>query len=112
MAEQIPQAVLDRAKKLMAKDEEKAAKRVENLTKYPHAKPETLTFDTTSNKYSVEIECTKCGAARRVFTSDLFQVNVCEACAKEAKAERKAEKKAEIEAAKKYLAEQKAAKGE
>jgi hypothetical protein len=106
--EQIPEAVLERAKKLLAKDEEKAAKRQENLTKYPHAKAETLQFDSASNKYSVEITCTECGAeGRRVFTSDLFQVTTCEECAKKAKASRKAAKKAEIEAAKAYLASQK-----
>ena len=104
----ISPAILERAQKLMAKDEEKAAKRSENLAKYPHAKPDTLQFDSASNKYSVEIECTECGAeGRRVFTSDLFQVTTCEDCAKKAKAARKAEKKAEIEAAKAYLASQK-----
>jgi hypothetical protein len=108
MSEQIPEAVLERAKKLLAKDEEKAAKRQENLSKYPHAKADTLQFDSASNKYSVEIICTECmQEGRRVFTSDLFQVTTCEKCAKEAKAARKASKKAEIEAAKAYLASQK-----
>lgn len=106
---EISPAVLERAKKLLAKDEEKAAKRADNLGKYPHAKADTLSFDAASNKYSVEIVCTECGAeGRRVFTSDLFQVTTCEDCAKKAKASRKAAKKAEIEEAKAYLAAQKA----
>jgi hypothetical protein len=108
MENAISPAVLERAKKLLAKDEEKAAKRQENLSKYPHAKADTLAFDAASNKYSVEITCEECGAeGRRVFTSDLFQVTTCEDCAKKAKAARKAAKKAEIEEAKAYLASQK-----
>jgi hypothetical protein len=107
--QEISPAVLERAKKLMAKDEEKAAKRQENLSKYPHAQADTLQFDSASNKYSVEITCTECGTeGRRVFTSDLFQVTTCESCAKTAKAAKKAAKKKEIEEAKAYLAAQKA----
>ena len=108
MENEISPAVLERAKKLMAKDEEKATKRSENLGKYPHAKADTLQFDIAANKYSVEITCTECGAEdRRVFTSDLFQVTTCEACAKKAKKAKKDAKKAEIEEAKAYLASQK-----
>lgn len=54
--------------------------------KYPHALPGTLQFDETANKQSMQIKCVTCGdTKRRVFTSDLFQVNKCLACAKAAR---------------------------
>jgi hypothetical protein len=76
-----------------AKAKELVERRAELKVKYPHAKPETLQFDASANKYSVEIVCVKCGGTRRVFTSDLFQVSTCLACSKAAKADRKAAKK-------------------
>ena len=76
-----------------SKAKELATRKLDLKAKYPHAKPETLMFDASANKYSVEIVCTICGKSRRVFTSDLFQVSTCTECSKAAKADRKAAKK-------------------
>ena len=72
--------------------QEMETRRSEIAAKYPHADASTLQFDTAANKFSVEIVCAKCGAKRRVYTSDLFQVKTCVNCAKAAKAEAKAVK--------------------
>lgn len=71
--------------------------------KYSHAIPGTLMFDPAAGKQSIEIRCTQdgCDQTRRVFTSDLFQVRVCE----EHKA---AQRKAARDNAKKMLADFKA----
>lgn len=103
------EAVMALAQKIMAKKQEQAKKRVEEIgTKYPHADASTVQFDPTHNKYSVEITCTKCGAkGRRVYTSDLFQVRTCTKCADAVKADKRAEKKAAIKAALEMLRTQK-----
>lgn len=85
---QLSPEIVAAAKKLVAKREANLEKTRENLTKYPHAKADTLKFDDAAGKFSVEIECTKCGESRRVYTSDLFQVKTCVACAGEAKKEK------------------------
>ena len=109
----IPTAILERAKKMMAKDEENAAKRVADLTrKYPHADVSTLRVlphgVSGQTAYAVDITCVVCGKTHGpVFTSDLFQKKTCPDCYKVAAAEKKAAKKAEIEAVKAYLASQK-----
>jgi len=78
-----------------SKAKELAARKLELKAKYPHTNPETLRFDATANKYSVEMLCT-CGKTRRIFTSDAFQVRECVDCSKAAKTIRKAAKKALI----------------
>jgi hypothetical protein len=107
----ISPAVLELAKKLMAKDAEKASKRVEDLTrKYPHAEINTLRVlphgTSGQTAYAVDITCTVCGKTHGpVFTSDLFQKKTCPDCYKTEKAAKKAEKKAQIDEVKAYLAE-------
>lgn len=58
------------------------------IKKYPHAKAGTLYYSAATKKWTVEIACAKCKAARMVHTSDLFQVKLCRDCkgAKPAKA--------------------------
>lgn len=67
-----------------------------------------------ANKLTVEIECSKrgCKNTRRVATSDLHQVHLCDDCTKEARAKRRKERlkgKAEAKANKK--SRKQAAKG-
>jgi hypothetical protein len=50
------------------------------LKKYPHAKAGTLYYQPAAKKWTIEIACAKCKAARMVHTSDLFQVKLCVAC--------------------------------
>ena len=50
------------------------------IKKYPHAKAGTLFYSATRRKWTVSIACVKCGAARMVHTSDLFQVKLCTDC--------------------------------
>jgi len=50
------------------------------LKKYPHAKAGTLYYQPAAKKWTIEITCAKCKAARLVHTSDLFQVKLCVAC--------------------------------
>jgi hypothetical protein len=75
-----------------SKAKELVARKLELKAKYPHTNPETLRFDVSANKYSVEMLCA-CGKTRRIFTSDAFQVRECVDCSKAAKATRKAAKK-------------------
>lgn len=100
-ATQLSPEVIEQANKILAKREKDKAKRIENIrTKYPHADVETLEYDATAKKWSVEIECqhtdedgNKCGKRRRVYTSDLFQVKFCTEHSKQAReAKRKAKK--------------------
>lgn len=112
---EISPAVLERAKKLLAKDAENSAKREANIaTKYPHADVSTLRVlphgISGQTAYAVDITCTVCGVVHGpVFTSDLFQKSTCPACAGEAKKAKMAAKKAELDAAKAYLAAKKLA---
>ena len=81
------------AQKIAAqKAQEIEDRKADIAAKYPHADVSTLQFDSAANKFSVEIKCVKCGAKRRVFTSDLFQVRTCVACSKSMKAEIKVAK--------------------
>jgi hypothetical protein len=66
--------------------------------KYPHVVEGSLDFDSVTNKQFVQIECTHpgCGAQRRTFTSDLFQVTMCDDHRKEQAKARKAAKDARI----------------
>lgn len=100
--------ILAMAQKLNTKQDAKLAKTREGLSKYPHAKADTLEYNAEAKKYSVEIECTKCGKPRRVFTSDLFQITTCVDCAGEAKKEKQAAKKELIKAAMAKIAADKA----
>jgi hypothetical protein len=50
------------------------------IKKYPHAKAGTLYYSAATKKWTVEIACAKCKAARMVHTSDLFQVKLCRDC--------------------------------
>jgi len=70
------------------------------LDKYEHADVDTLEFDESANKYRVQIICTQCGARRWTFTSDLFQIKLCDGCRAEA---RKARKKIKGEELKRLL---------
>jgi len=73
----------------------------ENISaKYPHADVDTLTFDETAQKYRVQIICEECGARRWTFTSDLFQIKLCDGCRASA---RKARKKIKGEELKRLL---------
>ena len=63
--------------------------------KYPQADADSLRYDEAAGKFAVTINCEDCGDARDpVFTSDLFQVKKCKACAARAKAAKKLGKKA------------------
>lgn len=73
------------------------AKALARLAAFPQADASTLTWDSTAGKLKVQLTCATCGSLRWVFTSDLFQVRLCETCTE---AERKARKKARKEAAK------------
>jgi hypothetical protein len=72
------------------------SRRVDEATlqaKYPHMVKGSLSFDPSVNKQFVFIECAQpgCGETRRTFTSDLFQVTMCDGHRKEqAKAKREA----------------------
>ena len=70
------------------------------FAKYAHAVPGTLQYDAVANKQRVEIECTidGCDTRRTVFTSDLFQVRVCEDHKKAARKQRRKDKQAELKA--------------
>lgn len=93
--------VMAEAQKLLAKREKEMADRKKNLSKYPHAIVESLQFgkpgEVNPTKYAVRIKCVVSGDTTRwVYTSDLFQVNMCEAEAKKAKAAKTATKNALI----------------
>ena len=80
----------DKAKlaKLVAKGGgAKRTTETELRAKYPHVIEGTLEYDAQRNKQSVLIQCSHpgCEEQRRVFTSDLFQVSMCEEHKKEAK---------------------------
>jgi hypothetical protein len=79
-----------------------AKQKAELAAKYPHAKVDTLQFDTAAGnggKFKVQIKCTCGDETRWVYTSDLFQVKLCAACGSEAKKAKKEAKKAELKAA-------------
>jgi len=61
----------------------------------------SLQFNEAKQKYSVEIVCGKdgCTTKRRVFTSDLFQVGLCEAHTKEARRSKRKTKRNAMKAA-------------
>lgn len=71
------------AKKAAAKSTRKVTpKRMDEKAlkaKYSHVVLGTLKFDKSAGKQTVEIKCKKrnCGEFRRIFTSDLFQINFC-----------------------------------
>lgn len=107
-----PEASVDAA--AVTKAQEAQQKLVAGVRKnaegYPHAMvgknaeangiPCTLRWDSTKNKFQCQIKCSVTGKiGRLVYTSDLFQVNMCEEEAEKAKKARKAAKKAEIKAA-------------
>lgn len=97
--------------KLEQKLEREGIKRQLSIaSKYPHAMLDTLTFDGSVNKYACNIHCTLCGdESRKVYTSDLFQVNVCTACkTADQKARKDARKSILKEAMEAFRAKQKA----
>ena len=59
--------------KNIASQEEKA--RRTTVAKHPHADPATLFYSAQAQKYGVLIRCVESGEVRRVWTSDLHQVN-------------------------------------
>ena len=71
--------------------------------KYPHMIKGSLGFDEVAEKQTARITCTHpgCDNERTVFTSDLFQVKVCE---DHKKAQRAQARKARAEEGKKALA--------
>lgn len=93
--------------KAEAKPKRKASNRMteeELLEDYPHVIPGTLTFLEAENKQAVKIRCSVegCEHERTVRTSDLWQVNTCEACTRKQRRERSRERrkaKKEAEAA-------------
>lgn len=70
----------------------------ELIAKYPHVVEGSLDFDASVNKQFVQIACTHpgCGSHRKTFTSDLFQVSMCDDHRKEQAKARKAAKDARI----------------
>jgi hypothetical protein len=69
-------------------------------SRYPQVIEGSLALDEQAVKQSVLIGCAHegCNETRRVFTSDLFQVSMCEDHAHEARKARKAAKKAALKA--------------
>ena len=61
--------------------------------KYSHVVSGTLKFDKAAGKQTIEIKCKKrgCDVRRRIFTSDLFQIDMCEEHTLERRATRRAE---------------------
>jgi hypothetical protein len=70
------------------------------LSQYPHVIEGTMRWNDIAGKQQVTIRCTAegCDETRDVFTSDLFQVRMCETHAKEARKAAKAAKKAAAKA--------------
>lgn len=70
----------------------------ELLKKYPHMIEGSLVFNDKTNKQEVTITCTHpgCEATRKVATSDLFQVTMCDEHKKEQAKAKKAAKDARI----------------
>ncbi len=66
--------------------------------KYPHVVEGSLDFDAERNKQFVLISCTHdgCDQTRRTFTSDLFQVSMCDEHRKEQAKARKDAKAARV----------------
>lgn len=71
-------------------------------SKYSHVVLGTVKFDKAAGKQTVEIKCKKrnCGEFRRIYTSDLFQIDMCkEHTLERRRAKRAAAAKAKREAA-------------
>lgn len=68
------------------------------LKKYPHMRENTLRFNEKTNKQEVDIDCQHpgCEEIRTVYTSDLFQVNMCEEHRKEQAKAKKAARDARV----------------
>lgn len=116
---ELPAAVVAQAQKILAKQEASKAKRIEHIRNtYPHADADTLEFDPVANKWSCEIRCQyvdpqtgeMCGKRRRVFTSDLFQVRMCEEHSKLEKAAKRSAKQDLLKKAMQAIKEGKIAK--
>ncbi len=86
------------------------AEREKNLRKkYHRINPGTLRYETDGHhkgKYTVEIRCATrgCPNVRRVATSDLFQVSLCEECTAIARANKRKAARKEAAAARKEAA--------
>ena len=87
------EAVEVKAKKSKRLTEEQLA------AKYPHLIPGSLSWDEGNRKQTCRAKCTVCGAEFTVYTSDLFQVNMCETHRAEARKAKAAEKRAAAKAA-------------
>ena len=75
------------------------------LAKYPHLKAGTVAYDPAANKQYGIIVCTVCSAERKTWTSDLFQINKCDACREAARKQNKvAQRQAERDALKRLNA--------
>jgi hypothetical protein len=70
------------------------------LDKYPHMVEGSLVFNEKTNKQEVTIQCTHpgCETERKVATSDLFQVNMCDDHRKEQAKAKKAARDARVKA--------------
>lgn len=92
------------AQKAQLKAQREDAKRKENLAKYPHCDVNTIRWEPTANKYSVEIISVVSQQRRRVYTSDVFQIDCTEAEMKDRKAAKKKAQKVLLEKAKALVA--------
>lgn len=65
--------------------------------KHPHMVKGSLGFDEVAKKQTATVKCTVpgCSETRQVFTSDLFQVKVCEGHKKESRKQARAERREE-----------------
>ena len=90
--------------KMEKAEQKKLLKIRENVKQYQHALLDTLTFDSTANKYKVRIKCAKTGDTNRwVYTSDLHQVNMCEAAQADERKVKQAQKRSDEKAAREHL---------
>lgn len=101
------QAALKAAIKTEGKSRRTSPSEVE--AKYPHVIKGTVRFDASANKQKATITCSMdgCSTKRDVFTSDLFQVRVCEEHKKAERKEARDAQKALLEAFKAKQAEAK-----
>ena len=72
-SEEIPAEVLAQARKILEKKEKAGKDAMQNALKYPGVVPDSIQFDATAGKYTVEVKCVVTGKLHRRYTSDLFQ---------------------------------------
>lgn len=106
---EVPVRIQELAKRLLEKRSRQATEMQKEIAgKHPHALPETLQYDDEKRKWKCRVKCTETGdESRWAYTSDLHQVDVCEAVQdKRAKAKR-GQRQADMKAARAYLASKK-----